>query len=308
MPRRPATPPATCVTRTTQATPRDRERRRRSPRELLRSCDGARPHAVDLRRASAVERSTRSRACGEVAGHLPPLVERRVAPRRSATSSIVRRPRSPAPSRAACSRCGVGEAERAGRVGIGALDQPERERARPDRGHPVVPVGARPRRRARPVPPGRRTRAISASAPPGVGHEHVRRSGTGRRRRTRRGGRSPARRRRRYVDVVEAELARRARAAASTISGATSVESSRPSGAEPRGGEEAGVARPGGEVEHRLARLRVEQRRPCARRRHASRPRRARAAAPSRRRPRSSAVDLLGRRDRSMRRPRRTAG
>ena len=77
------------------------------------------------------------------------------------------------------------------------------------------------------------------------------------------------------------------RRAASTISGATSVEIETSSGTEPRQCQEAGVARSCGEVERPSGPAQGRAARRAARRPGVSRPRRAPAAVPSRPRPRA---------------------
>ena len=92
----------------------------------------------------------------------------------------------------------------------------------------------------------------------GIGHEHVSRTGRGRRRRSRPRAGCPRRRDWRCSTFRSPSSAARRRAT-STMADEKSLEMRRPLLAQERSGREARVARPRRELEHGVARLRVER-------------------------------------------------
>ena len=199
----------------------------------------------------------------------------------TATSSSVS---TVSPARRRAPRAGAlrRQPERPGRVGIGALHQPERERSPASGGHPVVALRLGPDGDRRPAA-GRRTRGDLARSRPRGRRRASARSGRGRRRPTRRqvdrGGVEHA-----ELGVRHAELRCPApRRLDHLLRDVGRTAAVRPAPSAPAR-EKAGVARARSQLEDRLAGLRVEQLDQALRERRASRPRTARAAAPSRRR------------------------
>ena len=190
------------------------------------SSDSARsPQGLDLVRSRAAEQQ-REHARG-VPRRLPPLVQRAGAPRSTATSSTCSISRPPRRDHAR----GAARDRRAGtarRVRVGRSMRPSSSAALPEAVIHGLTCGlAQTARTTR--PPGRVTRAISAAARSISGTSMSPEAAEDAVDRVVREGRAPRRPRRRS-GRRRGRAPRRARRAASTISGATSVEISSPPG------------------------------------------------------------------------------